>query len=406
MRAALLSGLGALFFLYAGHSFGSASSLPRTTSESLGMADANVALSSGPEAVFINPANLAAGNQGWSVGSMFAQVDVTFTPRSGNAFDAERRYPLVPYAAASTRLSEHLILGFSVDSPFGIGIAWKDDAWRTPYNLDLAQEVDLTVVRAGPALAWQLDPRWSVGGRVFAQYVEAMDKSDFAHVEGDGVSAGYQVGVRWRGARVIFASAYTSRTDTEIEGSITSVHPIAAAGGTVAGPAKASVLLPDRWQTGVAFALAPRFWWEVDLDWFGWAYYDELNIVQSDGRLANAGKNARDSHNTVSLRTGLKWQYSDGWTWHAGVGYDPSPAPEHHVSSVSSMLRKTRAAFGAQRRVSKDLTLGFAYQYIRGHSRRVEETTQDTLGGVDTNLFEGTYESESHALGLSLSGQF
>lgn len=391
--------------------------LPRPSSESLGMADANVALASGPVAQIINPANLVdirPGGRQWEAGTLLAQVDTHFSravPASAaRAMDINARtaYPLVPYAALAVPYSERVTLGFAVDSPHGLSTEWKDHTWDVNLgslgSADMVKLAQLTVRRFGPAAAWRLDGGWSVGARAFAQYVDAVDENDIATLRASGISAGLQLGARYRGPDFIFGMAYTTPTNTKVVGKQDNIH--AAATSLVAGDAHARILLPGRLQTGVAFRVHPDLWWEVDLDWIGWSYYDELRIYQADGAVISPAKAARHYTDTVSFRTGLKWERSPRLTLHAGFGYDPTPVPERDATPTASFLRKSRLAVGARYQLERGQQLDFAYQFIYGHKRRIDATDQDLFGSTDTRLFEGTYESRSHVLGISFTARF
>ena len=381
------------------------------------MADANVALASGPAAQFINPANIvdiARGARQWEAGTLLAQVDGHFSRGSSasaaRAMDINARtaYPLIPYAAIAAPYTERLTLGFAVDSPHGIAIEWKDHTWDVNLgslgSADMVKLAQLTVLRFGPAAAWRLDGGWSVGARVFAQYVEAIDENDIATLRAHGTSAGLQLGARYRDADFAFGIAYTTPTNTKVEGKQDNIH--AAATSLVPGDANARILLPGRLQTGVAFRVRPDLWWETDLDWIGWSYYDELRIYQANGSVISANKSARHYTDTISVRTGLKWEKSPRLTLHAGFGYDPTPVPERDATPTASFLRKSRLAFGGRYQLDRDRQIDFAYQFIYGHKRRIDATDQDLFGSTDTRLFEGTYESRSHVLGINFTARF
>lgn len=411
--AALRAAGAALLFLHGTQALASGYVLPRATAEALGMADANVALARGAGAQFINPAGLAEPDTGGVAGLLAGRISISFT-RPGPAgaaaageHDAKPEYPLLPVAAAGFRAGS-LALGLSLDVSHGTSVEWPDHTWDVaagPFQVDLSTKAALSVVRLGPALAWPANDRLSLGARVFAQHVSATEESDLYKVEGDGVSPGYQLGVRYRGDTVIAGAAYTSRTDTKLEGSLTGVHPLVA-GTVTAGDATTHILLPDRLQAGVAFQMAPGLWWEVDLDWIGWSYVDELTIREADGSIANAGRNARHNEDTLSYRTGVKWQARPHVRLYAGLGHDPNPIPDRDVSPTTSMLPKTRLGLGAAYALSGTFELAGAYQFVYGHARTVGESDQDNLGAIDTGVFEGTYESRTHSLGVTLSGRF
>ncbi len=408
-RIAFGSAFTLVVALQSPHVQANGNSIPRAAAESLGMADANVALITGPSAAFINPANLLAddGHARWSAGGLVGTARAHYTRPSTAGFsgaaagdyDSERSYPVVPYAAFSGALSQRLAWGFAFDAPHGLGTEWPDQMWNVPSAGDIYRESDLTVLRVGPALAWSPTEHLSLGARIFAQYVEAKEISDVASVEGDGVGDGVQVGARYRTPRLILAAAYTSRTDTDLEGAFT------FGGATQA--ASADFLLPDRLQAGVAWQVVPNVWWEFDADWFGWSYVDELKIRSAAGTVLNAGSAVRHNRDTTTLRTGVRWRKAPDFTLQAGIGYDPTPVPDTDVNPTGSILRKTRVAVGALWSLEDDLRLDLAYQYVHGHTRPVGESAQDDLPDLgDTNVYEGRYGSGSHIWAIGLTGRF
>lgn len=398
----------------------SGNTLPRASSEALAMADANVALVTGPAAQFINPANLMAANDSdfdWDVGALVGRVSNSFsrpTTAGGGAAraggnDADTQRPVVPFAAFTFARSDRRAFGFSVESPHGLTVEWPDGAFDVNLGAlgtaDLVQKAELTSLRFGPAAAFALNKRWHFGVRVFAQYIDVLDENDFSTAEGDGTTIGAQFGVQYKSDRFIVAAAYTTRTKTEVEGSLSDIHP--AATSLIAGDAEVDFLLPDRLQAGIAVPLRPNLWWELDLDWIGWSYVDELTIIQSNGTIANAGRNTFDNDDTLSVRLGLKWRYSPRLTLLAGLGFDPNPTAELDVSPIVTPHKKTRLGLGASYMFKNGMRLVFAYQYIRGHRRDVDESKQDNIAVLgDTNVFEGEYSSRTHVLGANLLGQF
>lgn len=402
---------------------GSGNTLPRASAEALAMADANVALVNSPSAQFINPANLVdseARGPDWEAGVLIGRVDSNFTrstPAGFGAalpgrFESKTQNPVIPFGAFTFGRSERGTWGVSIESPHGLEVEWPDGTFSVnllpfgaPGTADLARKAELTVIRVGPAYAYAINDRWRIGGRVFAQYVDALDENDVSTASADGWTAGAQIGVRYKAEKLLFGAAYTSRTNTEVEGTLSNINP-AAAGLLIPGPAKADILLPDRLQVGAAFRLRSNLWWELDLDWIGWSYVDELTIIQANGTVANAGRNNRASEDTLSVRTGVKWQYKPRLTFYAGVGDDPSPVPDQDVSPIMSMLEKTRLGLGVGYVLKSGLRMDLAYQYIRGHSRDVAATTQDNLAGVDTGVFAGRYSSDTHVLGVTFRGTF
>ena len=91
------SRIGAIIFVCGcpGLVHASGNVLPRANSESLGMADANVALASGPAAQIINPANIVdtpGGAIQWEIGTLLGQADASFSRTTAAKRRARRRF--------------------------------------------------------------------------------------------------------------------------------------------------------------------------------------------------------------------------------------------------------------------------------------------------------------------------
>ncbi len=412
----LLALTAVLISLYVTETLAASSNLlPRATTESLGMADANVAIASGPSAQFINPAALEPSVElpVWEVSAFVAHTNSSFDrPTAQSAATAGKfetdSLSLVPSMAWARRLTSAIAWGFSLDVPYGSEIDWPDrsfDRALSPNNGDMAQRVKLGAVRIGPALSYRFSERVNLGARVFGQYVSALEANDISTVEGTGFSSGFQLGARLQDENFIIGSSYTSQTHTKIKGELSDIHP-AFASALLAGSMHANIEFPARWQTGVALKINPLLWWETDLDWVNWSSVNDLTIVQSNGTVANAGKNLRHYRNVVSVYSGLRWQRNPTITWYAGFGYDPSPMDDRDTSPTVSQLRKTRVSLGMQSMFNNKLKFGLAYQYVTGHSRVVHSTVQDNGASSDTHLFEGTYANRTQVIGLSLSNSF
>ncbi len=366
----------------------------------------------------INPATLTTAGKGtrWEIGVLTGQVDNDF--RRANTvgvaaaghYATETMHPVLPFFAFSHALNDRIALGFALDTPNYFDLQWENHAWDVNFggnNLDLTKGGRLIVRRVGPAAAWRLSDHWSTGVRLFAQRVDAMEDSDFAKVAGHGVTYGMQLGARYIGRGYLVGAAFTTRTNTDVRGSQTDVHPLAAASGAlVEGDARADILLPARLQSNFALALRPDLWAELELEWFDWSYVDERTIYQANGTIVNRGKNERHYHDTINTRLGMKWQRTPRMALYGAIGYEPSQVPDRDVTPAQTFLDRTRLTLGSVWKLERDWTVDVMYQYAHGHSRTVDATDQDTLAGADTHVYEGTYSSRSHALRISVTGSF
>ncbi len=412
-----LSSLALLLCLHTRFALASGYALPRATGEALGMADADVALAHGPAAQFINPANMleeSADRNRWTLGSLLgiSSMDYSRPATAGGGaapgnYHNKTGYPVIPAAAISRQFTPRLSAGLSADSPYGDTIEWPDHTWDVnlgPFGTaDIAKKAELRVLRFGPAIAFKATRHWNFGARIFAQSVHARDENDLYTADATGMTGGAQLGVTYRRPDMIFASSYTTRTNTRLTGSLANINPAAAS--LIAGAASVHYLLPDRLQTGAAIRVGPNLWWETDLDWMGWSYVDQLTIIQANGTVANPLTNTLHDRNTLSYRTALKWNYDPHTGFYSGLAYDPSPVADQDVTPIGSMLRTVRFGLGASYLFSNGIKIDVAYQYIYGFQRSVAATNQDNLAGLgDTHVYEGTYSSHTNAIGVGVTG--
>ena len=337
--------------------------------------------------------------------------DATVGVAAAGRYSAETAHPVLPFFAFSYALNDTVTFGFAFDTPNYFDLRWADHAYDVSVGgerLDLTKGGRLIAQRVGPAAAWRLNGHWSAGARLFAQRVDAAEDSDLANVSGHGTTYGLQLGTRYIGRGYLVGAAFTTRTNTDVRGSQTEVHPlVAASGALVAGDARADILLPARLHSNFALALRANLWAELELEWFDWSYVDERTIYQANGTIVNQGKNARHYHDTINTRLGMKWQRTPSMALYGAIGYEPTQVPERDVTPAQTFLDRTRLTLGSVWKLERGWTLDLMYQYAHGHTRTVEATDQDnTATGADTHVYEGTYRSRSHALRLSVTGAF
>lgn len=367
----------------------------------------------------INPATLTTAGNGsrWEIGALTGQVDADFRRdaavgvAAAGRYSTETAHPVLPFFAFSHALNEKVTLGFAFDTPNYFDLRWADHAYDVNVGgerLDLTKGGRLIAHRVGPAVAWRLNDHWSIGTRLFFQRVDAAEDSDLANISGHGTTYGLQLGARYIGRGYLIGAAFTTRTNTDVRGAQTEVHPlVAASGALVAGDARADILLPARLHSNFALALRADLWAELELEWFDWSYVDERTIYQANGTIVNQGKNARHYQDTINTRLGVKWQRLPHMALYGAIGYEPTQVPERDVTPAQTFLDRTRLTLGSVWKLERGWTVDLMYQYAHGHTRTVEATDQDnTATGADTHVYEGTYRSRSHALRFSVTGAF
>jgi long-chain fatty acid transport protein len=238
------------------------------------------------------------------------------------------------------RYSDQISFGVGTYAPYHQKVEWPKGSLPT----FISRQSKLETRYITPSLAYQLAPWISIGGgidiiRADAQYLRDFDFEDIAGVfptttvDVDGTEIGFNLGIlletqyNWQ-----FASTFKSQTDLNLEGDASTGNltpPIQDL--FVDGGASLDMALPWRFGFGVA-SLWDRWSFEGNVEFAGWGsletirvnYFEETDFLR-DFNLP------RNYDNTISIRFGTEYDYSDSWTFRGGYLYEGTPVPDNAV---------------------------------------------------------------------------
>ncbi len=372
-------------------------------------------------AVRYNPAGLAtlAGWQG-QAGLDFQAPKEEFS--TGGRSDAPKhviQFPPEIYVTWKPAAgSSSLAFGLGIDSPF-----WTIEDWNTalfPGRFDLVrQEVTLFEVR--PTVAWAIDPRWSVGGAL--RYVTGADETTFvtresfqgsqslvpweitSHAESTVDGFGVDLGLRY--AAPTWGLGATLSSGVSLDGTGTIEHQprdffadsqaeadfLSRFAG---GPARLDFELPATLGFGAWWAPRPELSLEADVVWSRWSALDRTSIALEASPFATpppALDRRRDWKDTLSLRLGGEWHFSDGWTARGGLALEPTPVPDATAEPGFARGDATVLALGG----------GYDFGWIAfdlGYSRHLYADRDAALQGEALPI-RGTFAGASHVFSIS-----
>lgn len=396
----------------------------------LGQADAVVAHGELPEAIFFNPALITrlAGTQA-SLGTTLVFPDRKFSSElTGGSEETEDNYFYPSTFYLTHALTDTLSAGLGVFSPFGLGTDWPD-GWEGRY---LATKSTITTFNINPNLAWQLTPAVSIAagidfvlldaalesqvnltavtGGAFGPLLDAQQK-----FEGDGQGVGYNLGLLVDLTDdLAFGASYRSEVKIDIDGEATFELPpslessvpepyLSAVRGALANSdAKTDITLPAVGMLGLAYSGIDRLVIEIGLRWEDWSSYDELVLVLDNGTVDVRRK---DWHDTTSYNIGGSYRLSDRVALLAGYLYGPSAVPGRTLEPAVPDSVSHLFCFGT------DLTFGptvvsISYGYQHLESVKKDNTLADPFSQDPDTRANGTYESDLHLAGLSVSYRF
>ena len=340
--------------------------IPEQSLNSMALAAAYVAHTTGADTAYYNPANMSfMGDKHYAEGAITfvnlpSNVYNSVGPLSGESVSEDLFVPNFHYVSAPMG---DFRWGVSLTVPGGL-----TKKWETPYQKLSAEEFTLEVIELNPSLSYKIADDISVAGGVRIIYSEGIVKSDGADfaaatgdpranvardMEGDTVALGYNLALTYKPTSDInFAITYRSNVDLDEEGTA----KLSAGRQTIYnGDASVSVPLPAALNIAISKTWDNKFTLEFDYERAFWSEYDELDFSYGG---ANIGPltpifddpQARDWKDVNIFRVGATIKMDNKITAMMGFSIDNSPSP---VETIGFELPDSDA---------KNFSMGFRYQ--------------------------------------------
>jgi long-chain fatty acid transport protein len=442
--------------------------VPEIGGRAVGMAGAMTAESADPSTIFHNPAGLTAlpGVQVQLAGDLALPDIVNFRrpvrdPSTGATITFassanENRAAAIPFLGASFDLGHDLHAGFSVHVPFGATLRFP----ATGAQRFVVTEVGLRALYLGPALAWRLTPRLSIGASV--SYVnatldlrqrnalpfvtgdpEATPDPDPA-IEGDTViaardpfSLGATLGVQWRDERFSAGLSAMAPTTLDLGGDVTVTNPAimqidAEPAGRRTDRVHLDLHLPLIVRAGALVRPLERLALALEVNWQRWSTSRELRLdfAREPQLLLTPGAKLFDVVMENRWRDTLAARFAANaipfalpLELRAGVLYDQSPIDDRHYDLLTPDADKLGVAAGASYALAVGgrtlrLDLAFLRLFLRERdvapSALVDAQTGKPFPGSDRTIlnkpapsfFYGVTRARLTLLALSATFQF
>lgn len=277
---------------------------------------------------------------------------------------------IVPTLYASMQLTDRLWAGLGVNTPFGLVVDY-DDGWFGRY--DSTRSVVKTY-NVQPSLAWKIDDRFSIGGGVSVQYIEAdlnnalpnlspLLADGHARVKGDDISFGWNLGGRFESGPIAVGIHYRSQVKHRLKGEFT----IEGLQGPLAGSnavidARAPITLPDSLGFSAAFKASEQARILASAEWTNWSVFDAIRIQTPEGAaLSTSPQHYKDSW---SFHLGGEYDLSDRWTVRTGIATDSTPTVDEYRTSRVPDGDRVWLTAGASWKLSDTLEARFSYAHV------------------------------------------
>lgn len=361
----------------------------------LGQADAVVAHSDEPSAIFFNPAllNNLPGTQ-IEVGTtlLFPSRDFKSAATGATASTEDSfYYPSSLYV--SHTFNDRISAGLGVFNPFGLGTEWNRN-WEGNY---LATKSKITTFNFNPVVSYRINPDLSFAAGLDVIYLDAsLEQINFPtnadqRFKGDGTGFGYNLGLAYNAGHGISAGvSYRSEVDIDIDGNFSIDIP-----GVPPAAAKTKITLPRQLLAGLAYQATDRLTLESGFRWEDWRSYKQLNLEVAGQPTTTLPKNW---HDTFAVNVGGKYRLNDTFTLLGGYLYGWNAIPDDTFEPAVPDSNTHLFCAGTDMDFNRlKVAVSYAYQL------QEERSKNNLVGG---GLANGTYDNDIHLLGISFVYKF
>ncbi|MBC7961578.1 MAG: transporter [Steroidobacteraceae bacterium] len=380
----------------------------------LGQADAVVAHTDEPSAIFFNPAllNKLPGTQ-IEVGTtlLFPSRDFRSSATGATASTEDSLYyPSTFYF--SHAFNDKISAGLGIFNPFGLGTEWNG-AWEGRY---IATKSKIESYNFNPVASWQITPALSFAAGLDVIYLDATLESKVPlnpnplgitlpdanqKFKGDGTGLGYNLGVAYNaGHGISLGASYRSEVEIDVQGNLSFDLPSPLLAGALPNTGgKTTITLPRQLLAGVAYQANERLILESGFRWEDWSSNKELKI-ELDQPVAGqtTAITPKNWHDTFAVNVGGKYRLNDtfsllggylyGWNAVPDDTFEPSvPDSNTHLFTVGTDMKFNQFKLAAS----------YAYQL------QEERSKNNDVGFGTAN---GTYNADIQLLALSLVYKF
>ena len=382
--------------------------LPNQDPEGIARGNAFAATADDPAAIYYNPAGITQlEGQQISAGIYVISADTTFTSSSsGKTAETDSSPQAVPqlyYVNSFTNVP--ISIGLGIYAPYGLSLDWGNNA---PFNTVGERGSDIYLC-FNPVIAWRVMPTLSVGGGPTINYSQvkfdqaipvvpfAFPSGGQSEVTGDGVAAGFTLGILWQpGLKWSFGVNYHSATTINYKG--TASQTGSALPPTIIPPstsATAAIRYPQFIVGGISFRPTPDWNLEFDLDWTDWHDVKQINVNNTP-----LGNHVLPLYYQSSFmyEFGITRQLGSGYYASAGYIYSENSSPDANFNPLIPDADLHLGSIGIGHHSKRwDWAAAYHFAYNGGHT---------VTGDTANPSANGTYKTFNNAFNVSATFKF
>jgi long-chain fatty acid transport protein len=324
---------------------------------------------------FWNPAAFGIAGTGFSTESHYALIvpDASLSgtavtnggATSGASSTDIGHIALVPASYAAYRFNKDLVLGLSINSPFGLATKPEDVNWQGRY---VGQSSRLFTANATPTLSYQVAPGLFVGAGVQLEYMKLVFKfasplvasgTAIADIE-DDLGVGFTAGLLWQPSKsTSIGLGFRSTVSHEMSGSL----QVPGFGGGALLPISAKFENPEIVTLSVRQTIAPNTRLLGTIEWTNWSRF---SVIPINGTAALGNLHLDGNwHDSWLYSAGLEYDVNSKLTVRSGVAFEKSPiqnASERLIQVPDS--DRWWLSGGLTYKWSEKVAFDFAYTHI------------------------------------------
>jgi long-chain fatty acid transport protein len=320
----------------------------------------------------------------------------------------------IPSLYAVTGLNDRLKVGLGIYAPFGLSTEYEPN-WVGRYH---AIKSSLKTISISPALSYQVTDGLSIGVGAAANYIDAeLTQAVFvldplngqqlpdghAKVAADDWGYSFNAGIVYAlNEAMRMGISYRSNINHTLTGyrALTSVGPLSGQVG-----ARTDLELPESIVGSAYERLGDKWSIMADLMWTRWSRFEKLRIRFDDNSPDNVTQ--YDWNDSWRFSVGSEYRPTSRWSIRGGLALDQSPIPNAQRRDPRLPGTDRRwVTVGATYRPNDLVSVDFAYAYVKLKDAEINNTIDLTSGvmpGAFTDTLVGSYDSDSHLVGIEVS---
>ena len=334
----------------------------------MGAAFAGAAAGGDLSSAFWNPAAFGTAENGLTTQSaysaIFADTELsngsTNIPIGGATSTNIDKIGVLSASYAAYRLSDKMVLGVSVNAPFGLATDPDNENWAGRVH---SREAEMFTLNAAPTLAYEVAPGVHVAAGLQLEYAKLklwsaaspFVPSPSASIKvDDTIGVGFTAGILLKPAEgTSIGLGFRSSIEHDLEGRFNSPTGLSL-------PVSATLDTPEMVTFSISQAVSNAMRVMGTVEWSNWSRVATVPLVGLGGPVIDANW---DDGWFVS--GGMEYDYMPGLTLRGGVGYEKSPIREPGQRLVQLPdSDRIWVGVGASYRYSEATTLDFSYAHV------------------------------------------